>query len=335
MLPRAALDTELAALSQEDRAALRKAGLRFGRAAVYLPALLKPRPARLHALLAFQTEGRTGSAYLPPPGLTSFDADPDISLTDYARAGFQVLAGRAVRLDILDRVADALYDASKAAQGPAALPQAAVSLLGASNETTEAVVAALGWEKMEGPEPAEGETRTVLWRPIRQRPPRNERRGPPDRKGQGSSAQRTGRTDGGASRPERRPDRPGRPDRPDRPADGRRPDGGFDRNRTGRRGGSGVIAAGPSGSGGGRIDPSSPFAVLAALKPPPPPPRPATSAAKSKRERQPVAPEGSGTSGTEAAVTVALEPAPVAAPAMTGPVSEAAPVGEDRGGAED
>lgn len=153
VMDRTELETDLAALSQEERAGLRKLGVRFGRAAVYLPLLLKPRAARLHVVLAFHAEGRQGTPWLPPAGLTSFEADRSVSRADHARAGFKVLSGRAVRLDILDRVADALYDASKAAQGPTALPLAAVSLLGASNEVTEAVVMALGWEKVEVPAP--------------------------------------------------------------------------------------------------------------------------------------------------------------------------------------
>lgn len=153
VMARRELEADLPQLSQEDRAGLRRLGVRFGRAAVYLPLLLKPRPARLHAVLAFHAEGRTGAPWLPPPGLTSFEADASVHRDDYRRGGFQVLAGRAVRLDILDRVADALYEAGKAAQGPAPLPLAAVSLLGASNEVTEAVVTALGWEKIMVPQP--------------------------------------------------------------------------------------------------------------------------------------------------------------------------------------
>lgn len=153
VMDRIDLETDLAALSQDERAGLRKLGVRFGRAAVYLPLLLKPRAARLHVVLAFHADGRSGTPWLPPAGLTSFEADRGVSRADHARAGFKVLAGRAVRLDILDRVADALYDASKAAQGPTPLPLAAVSLLGASNDVTEAVVMALGWEKVEIPAP--------------------------------------------------------------------------------------------------------------------------------------------------------------------------------------
>jgi hypothetical protein len=58
-----------------------------------------------------------------------------------------------VRLDIVDRIADALFEAAEAAKGPCVFPAVIVSLLGASNEDAEAVVEALGWEKFETTRP--------------------------------------------------------------------------------------------------------------------------------------------------------------------------------------
>jgi ATP-dependent RNA helicase SUPV3L1/SUV3 len=70
-----------------------------------------------------------------------------------AAAGFRAFGQRAVRLDIVDRIADALFEAAEAAKGPCVFPAVIVSLLGASNEDAEAVVEALGWEKFETTRP--------------------------------------------------------------------------------------------------------------------------------------------------------------------------------------
>jgi len=156
VMDRAELDADIKQLSQDDRKALRAVGLRFGRANIYAPALLKPRPARLHALFAFFAGGGdpgVSAPFLPPLGVTSFTLTSPVEAKPLAAAGFRAFGQRAVRLDIVDRIADALFEAAEAAKGPCVFPAVIVSLLGASNEDAEAVVEALGWEKFETTRP--------------------------------------------------------------------------------------------------------------------------------------------------------------------------------------
>lgn len=156
VMDRAELDGDIKQLSQDDRKALRAVGLRFGRANIYAPALLKPRPARLHALFAFFAAGgdpAVSAPFLPPLGVTSFTLASPVEAKPLAAAGFRAFGQRAVRLDIVDRIADALFEAAEAAKGPCVFPSVIVSLLGASNEDAEAVVEALGWEKFETTRP--------------------------------------------------------------------------------------------------------------------------------------------------------------------------------------
>jgi ATP-dependent RNA helicase SUPV3L1/SUV3 len=156
VMDRAELDGDLKQLSQDDRKALRAVGLRFGRANIYAPALLKPRPARLHALFAFFAGGGDlglSRPFLPPLGVTSFTLTSPVEAKPLAAAGFRAFGQRAVRLDIVDRIADALFEAAEAAKGPCVFPSVIVSLLGASNEDAETVVEALGWEKFETTRP--------------------------------------------------------------------------------------------------------------------------------------------------------------------------------------
>jgi ATP-dependent RNA helicase SUPV3L1/SUV3 len=151
VMEREELQADLRQLGPEDRKALRSVGLRIGRANIYAPLLLKPRAARLHALFAFFTAGPTQGAvpFLPPLGVTSFTLTTPVPAKALAATGFRAFGTRAVRLDIVDRIADALFEAAEKAKGPCAFPPNIVSLLGASNEDAEALVEALGWEKTE------------------------------------------------------------------------------------------------------------------------------------------------------------------------------------------
>jgi hypothetical protein len=102
---RAKAGGQLKGLSQDGRAPLRRLGVRFGQYSVFLPALIKPQGARLKALLWAVHQGL---AEIPPPpqaGLTSVAADgaPGGFLE---AAGYRICGQRAVRFDMLERLAD-------------------------------------------------------------------------------------------------------------------------------------------------------------------------------------------------------------------------------------
>ena len=124
--------------------ALKPFGVWLGRRTVYLPRLLRPDAAALLALLWgiwTRQENLPGS---PAPGLTSFPAsgEPEAFLQ---AAGFRVFAGRAIRLDMLERLEDELDQATTSGlSAESSLPKL-VSLLGAGNDEGKAVLAALGW----------------------------------------------------------------------------------------------------------------------------------------------------------------------------------------------
>ncbi len=103
-LPRAAAEAQIKTLGAGDRQRLKKLGLHFGRVHVFLPALLKPRAARLALLLAAIHQRRPVPAPLPP-GRVSFRADAETSDAAWRAAGFCRSGTIAVRLDILERIA--------------------------------------------------------------------------------------------------------------------------------------------------------------------------------------------------------------------------------------
>jgi ATP-dependent RNA helicase SUPV3L1/SUV3 len=99
-------------LEQDARATLRKHGVRFGAYALFVPSLLKPAPASLLATLwALQNGGldQPGLRELPQmnaSGRTSIPVDESYDARLYPIAGFRVCGRRAVRFDILERLAD-------------------------------------------------------------------------------------------------------------------------------------------------------------------------------------------------------------------------------------
>ncbi len=112
-LPRREAAAQLKELDQTLRASLRQLGVRFGEYSVFLPALLKPAPAHLKALLwaVFQGAGPDGLPLLqtlpppPGPGLTSIQVDREVPKGFYESAGFRVCGVRGVRIDMLERLA--------------------------------------------------------------------------------------------------------------------------------------------------------------------------------------------------------------------------------------
>ena len=113
VLKREAVADEINALDQTSRADLRKYGLRFGAFNIFFPVMLKPAPADLAATLwllknpmPVPVEGAVSVPVLPRPGLTSVATDPAMPDALYRSNGFHVCGPRAVRLDILERLAD-------------------------------------------------------------------------------------------------------------------------------------------------------------------------------------------------------------------------------------
>ena len=107
-LERADIADLLVRLDQPLRRSLRQYGVRFGAYNVFMPALLKPAPAAILALITILEEGREAAKdmhYLPAPGLTSVPRE-NLPARQYRAAGFYPTRARAIRLDMLERLED-------------------------------------------------------------------------------------------------------------------------------------------------------------------------------------------------------------------------------------
>jgi ATP-dependent RNA helicase SUPV3L1/SUV3 len=112
ILPRSAVADEVKGLDQDVRGKLRKLGVKFGAYHIYVPASLKPAPREVALILYALKHGgvrQPGITELPQivlSGRTSFLIDPEVNPKLYELAGFKVAGKRAVRVDILERLAD-------------------------------------------------------------------------------------------------------------------------------------------------------------------------------------------------------------------------------------
>jgi ATP-dependent RNA helicase SUPV3L1/SUV3 len=111
-LKRESVADDIKSLDQASRAVLRKYGVRFGAFNIFFPLMMKPAAADLALTLWTLKHGNAvglDPKALPDPpraGLTSAAADSKIPDGYYRANGFHVCGPRAVRLDILERLAD-------------------------------------------------------------------------------------------------------------------------------------------------------------------------------------------------------------------------------------
>jgi ATP-dependent RNA helicase SUPV3L1/SUV3 len=174
VLERQKVAEDVKGLEQPARASLRKYGVRFGAYHIYIPALLKPGPRALAAQLwalshdGPQTKGLDDLLHLAGSGRTSIPVNREIDAALYGTAGYRVSGERAVRVDILERLADLIRPALSWREGaPGTKPPGAVvgggftvvngmtSLTGASGEDFASILRSLGYRMERRPKPAE------------------------------------------------------------------------------------------------------------------------------------------------------------------------------------
>src|SRR5262247_3701864 len=173
VLERQKVAEDVKGLDQPARATLRKYGVRFGAYHIYLPLLLKPAPrvlaVQLYALKhdGAEMKGIDAIERLAASGRTSIAADQEIDRALYRIAGYRVCGERAVRVDILERLADIIRPALAWREGsPAPKPAAAfdgrgftvtiamTSLTGCAGEEFASILRSLGYRMDKRPRPA-------------------------------------------------------------------------------------------------------------------------------------------------------------------------------------
>lgn len=164
VLERPKIANELKDLDQPSRAVLRKYGVRFGAYHIYFPGILKPAARALAALLwalkqdNVDLSALSGAQHLASSGRTSFPVDKSLPRDAYRVLGYKQAGERAVRVDILERLADLIRPAlawreNAPGEKPAGafdgrgfvVTQAMTSLTGSAGEDFASVLRALGY----------------------------------------------------------------------------------------------------------------------------------------------------------------------------------------------
>jgi ATP-dependent RNA helicase SUPV3L1/SUV3 len=172
VLERQKIAAEMKDLDQPSRASLRKYGVRFGAYHIYVPPLLKPAARALASLLWAQKQDNvdmsalSGAQHLAGSGRTSFPVDKLLDRDAYRLLGYRQCGERAVRVDILERLADLIRPAlSWREASPGAKPagafdgrgfvvtQAMTSLTGSAGEDFASILRALGYRMERRPAP--------------------------------------------------------------------------------------------------------------------------------------------------------------------------------------
>ncbi|MBR0711883.1 helicase-related protein [Bradyrhizobium liaoningense] len=170
VLERPKIANELKDLDQPSRATLRKYGVRFGAYHIYFPGLLKPAARALAALLwalkqdNVDLSSLSGAQHLASSGRTSFPVDKALPRDAYRVLGYKQAGERAVRVDILERLADLIRPAlawreNSSGEKPAGafdgrsfvVTQAMTSLTGSAGEDFASVLRALGYRMEKRP----------------------------------------------------------------------------------------------------------------------------------------------------------------------------------------
>ncbi|MHA6262422.1 helicase-related protein [Arenibacterium sp. CAU 1754] len=108
ILPRADVAQEVKDLDQDARGSLRKHGIRFGQFTIFMPLLLKPAPTRLRLVLWALSKGLQDFPESPPPGLVTVPTDASAPDGYHTMCGYRPAGERAIRIDMLERLADML-----------------------------------------------------------------------------------------------------------------------------------------------------------------------------------------------------------------------------------
>src|SRR5690349_11763371 len=105
ILPRRPIEQQMAELSEDDRKALAKLGVRVGVFSLYFPSMLKPVPIRLRAGLWMVAHNRESIPPLPAEGRTSMDLPQGSEREFYGAIGYVPLGNHAIRADMVERLA--------------------------------------------------------------------------------------------------------------------------------------------------------------------------------------------------------------------------------------
>ncbi|MGE4313289.1 MAG: helicase-related protein [Pseudobdellovibrionaceae bacterium] len=147
VMHRSALEGLITDLDEEGRRSLRALRIKLGPVLVFLPDLNKPKSVRLRALLWSIWQGKELPPKIPADGSVSVAYDAETMDADLLLAiSYPVFGPKAVRIDMLDRVINAIYDSAKDGRFKAQHNMA--EWLGCSIDDLYAILGAMGHKRI-------------------------------------------------------------------------------------------------------------------------------------------------------------------------------------------
>jgi ATP-dependent RNA helicase SUPV3L1/SUV3 len=145
-VPRAEVEAQVRSLSEEDRKAVSRLGVRLGVHTVYIQNMMKPAAMKLRAILWSLAQGLEDVPPLPNDGRTSVPRDRTVPTGFYEAIGYLPLGGHAIRAEMVERVSATarrlVRESEDGSFGPA---EEMLSLIGCSQEELAAVLRDLGY----------------------------------------------------------------------------------------------------------------------------------------------------------------------------------------------
>ncbi|WP_417449454.1 helicase-related protein [Kordiimonas sp.] len=145
VISRALVDGDLRQLDQDARKGLRRFGIRIGASSLYIPVILKPHANELRLMMWAMAGKLTALPSLPTPGMVWVETEATAPREFYEMAGFQVCGKKAVRMDMLERLADAVRPMGQGGDWFEVTPEI-MGLVGLSGEDFAEVMQAAGYK---------------------------------------------------------------------------------------------------------------------------------------------------------------------------------------------
>ena len=139
-------------LDEQGRRDLARVGIRLGTENLYVPQLLKPKAVAMRAILWSVANGSFPEEGPPPEGRVQVERRTETPSAYDSALGYQRLNGRAIRIDMVERIAALIRQAAR--NGPFAISADMLSLAGVDHETFAGILNDLGYRKV-GERPAE------------------------------------------------------------------------------------------------------------------------------------------------------------------------------------
>ena len=133
------------ALTGAEKRRMQRLGVRFGRAFVFLPLLVKPARRRL-ALILWAAHRGIETPPVAQPGRVSMAVAAGFPDGYYEAAGYAVVGPRAVRVDMLERLAETVHAAES--RGPVAESPELLSIVGCPRAELPEIMAWLGFRAL-------------------------------------------------------------------------------------------------------------------------------------------------------------------------------------------